>query len=66
MQGLRMTETAQHKGLLVTSKREESISLRFRNNALALLARQISSLRERETPQIENLDPVGALRREYS
>jgi hypothetical protein len=35
----------------------QSISLRFRNNALALLARQISSLRERETPQIENLDP---------
>ncbi|KAJ5164781.1 uncharacterized protein N7500_006611 [Penicillium coprophilum] len=35
----------------------QRISLQFRNNVLALLARQISSLREREMPQIGTFDP---------
>jgi hypothetical protein len=35
----------------------QGISFQFRNTALALLAKQISSLREREIPQIGNIDP---------
>ena len=35
----------------------QGISIQFRNTALTLLAKQISSLREREIPQIGNIDP---------